>query len=150
MNQMEIFFYSGSRRLLKRATTTTTKFSQDFVNTSLVSNKLPCIQRLAIFEKGHFNISPMKRFYFTYYNTNSLNLIGPFRTLFFPNCLGKLSDNLLSAIECVRSCDQKPYLHIYNKKRRNMHKKRVQFPKEYFTLPTWMPFLCLLLQHDVM
>ena len=35
----------------------------------------------------------------------------------------------------------------------NLHKNSVQFPKEYFTPPTWPPFLCLLLQHgrrDVM
>ena len=35
----------------------------------------------------------------------------------------------------------------------NLHKNRVQSPKEYFTPPTWPPFLCLLLQHgrrDVM
>ena len=34
-----------------------------------------------------------------------------------------------------------------------MHKNRIQSPKEYFTPPTWPPFLCLLLQHgrrDVM
>ena len=39
------------------------------------------------------------------------------------------------------------------KQRRNLHKNRVQCPKEYFTPPTWPPFLCSLLQHgrhDVM
>ena len=38
-------------------------------------------------------------------------------------------------------------------KRRNLHKNRVQSPKEYFTPPRWPPFLCCLLQHgrrDVM
>ena len=44
-------------------------------------------------------------------------------------------------------------IFAYWNKRRNLHKNRVQFPKEYFTPPTWPPFLCLLLQHgprDVM
>ena len=38
-------------------------------------------------------------------------------------------------------------------KRRNLHKNRVQSQKEYFTPPTWPPFLCLLVQdgrRDVM
>jgi len=30
----------------------------------------------------------------------------------------------------------------------NLHKNRVQSPKEYLTPPTWPPFLCLLLQHS--
>ena len=36
---------------------------------------------------------------------------------------------------------------------RDLHKNTVQSPEEYFTPPTWPPFLCLLLQHgrrDVM
>ena len=54
--------------------------------------------------------------------------------------------SVAKSIECVRSCDQNPYLHNLTK-RMNLHKNRVQSPKEYFSPPRWPPFLCLLLQH---
>ena len=61
----------------------------------------------------------------------------------------------VSAIECVRSCDQKPYLHNETKGgiciKWNLIPKRII--KFYFTPPTWPPFRCLLLQdgrRDVM
>jgi len=56
-------------------------------------------------------------------------------------------------IQCVRSCDQKPYLHNETKGGICIKIEFNLSPKEYFTPPRWPPFLCLLLQHgrrDVM
>ena len=48
---------------------------------------------------------------------------------------------LKDVIECFHSCGQHLWKFFW-KKRKRLHKKRVQLPQDLFGTPTWPPFYC--------